>query len=846
MSVPSRLGRLTAFVRRRFGGAAGVASRPGIDEEVRLRLALTAGRMGIWDWDVTSGAVTWTGELEAMYGLAPGAFDGRLESVFATVHPDDRATLDDAIQRGLSSGQPFAVEYRVIWPDGDVRWLVSQGTAFFDGAGRGVRMLGVTADITERKRSETERTRAEQRARSLAEAGHFLSQTLDPDEVGQRITDSVRGLFGLTTALFYQSIPDAEDLVLVAFSGDIGPRWPRSTVVPRATGTVGLAVARREPVLTADVLSDPAITLTPEIRARVERAPYRAVLAVPLIVHETVVGALALCDRRGRAFDDEDVRLAQAFADQAALALANARLYRAARTSESQYRSLLEGSIQGIYIERDMLIVFANRAVARMFGYEAPDALTGMDVGGLFAPEERAAIEARSEAWRRGDAVPARYVGRGLRADGEHIWIEALASPVSWDGGAAVLTTLFDVTDRRRAEDARAALLALERKARTEAEAANRAKDDFLATLSHELRTPLNAILGWAQLLRTGDLPPDKAGRAVETIARNAQLQVQLVEDLLDVSRIITGKLHLEIRAVELPAVVEATVESARPAAELKGIRLGAVLDRSLPVLPGDPERLQQILYNLLSNAIKFTPAAGHVEVRLERMARHARLTVADTGIGIDPDFLPHVFDRFRQGDPTSTRRHRGLGLGLAIVRHLVALHGGSVRADSPGDGKGATFIVDLPLQQPERPLAEPDPETAIDRLPSLVGVRVLVVDDEPDMRDLVTAILEQQGAAVRGALSASEALRALDQFAPDVLLCDIGMPGEDGYALIREIRAREADGGRHLAAVALTAYARPEDRTRALVAGFHAHLAKPVQPEELTVVVASLAGRRS
>jgi len=312
------------------------------------------------------------------------------------------------------------------------------------------------------------------------------------------------------------------------------------------------------------------------------------------------------------------------------------------------------------------------------------------------------------------------------------------------------------------------------------------------------------------------------------------------------VSRIITGKLHLEIRAVELPAVVEATVESARPAAELKGIRLGAVLDRSLPVLPGDPERLQQILYNLLSNAIKFTPAAGHVEVRLERMARHARLTVADTGIGIDPDFLPHVFDRFRQGDPTSTRRHRGLGLGLAIVRHLVALHGGSVRADSPGDGKGATFVVDLPLQQPERPLAEPDPETAIDRLPSLVGVRVLVVDDEPDMRDLVTAILEQQGAAVRGALSASEALGALDQFAPDVLLCDIGMPGEDGYALIREIRAREADGGRHLAAVALTAYARPEDRTRALVAGFHAHLAKPVQPEELTVVVASLAGRRS
>jgi PAS domain S-box-containing protein len=846
MTSPWRLDRLTAFVRRRFRGAAGVAPRPGLEEEVRLRLALSAGGMGIWDWDVTSGAVTWTGELEAMYGLAPGTFDGRFDTVFATIHPDDRARLDDAIRLALTNGQPFTVEYRVMWPDESMRWLVSQGTAFFDAAGRGVRMLGVTADITGRKRSEAERTRAEQRARSLAEAGHFLSQTLDPDEVGQRITDSVRGLFGLTTALFYQSVPDAGDLVLVAFSGDIGPRWPRSTVVPRGTGTVGLAVERRQPVLTADVLTDPAVTLTPEIRARVERAPYRAVLAVPLIVHDTVVGALALCDRRGRTFDEEDVRMAQAFADQAALALANARLYREARASESQYRSLLEGSIQGIYIERDARIVFANRALARMFGYEEPEALTGIDVGALFAPEERPAVEARSAAWRRGDAVPARYLGRGVRADRDHIWIEALASPVSWDGGPAVLTTLFDVTDRRRAEDARAALLALERRARADAEAANRAKDDFLATLSHELRTPLNAILGWAQLLRAGDLPPDKAARAVETIARNAQLQTQLVDDLLDVSRIITGKLNLEIRAVELPAVVDATVESARPAAELKGVRLSGVLDRALPVLPGDPERLQQILYNLLSNAIKFTPPAGHVEVRLERMPRHARLTVADTGIGIDPEFLPHVFDRFRQGDPSSTRRHRGLGLGLAIVRHLVELHGGSVRAESPGHGKGATFIVDLPLQRTERPPAEPEAETTPDRLPSLVGVRVLVVDDEPDMRDLVTTVLEQQGAAVRAALSTSEALDALAAFAPDVLLCDIGMPGEDGYALIRQVRAREAGGGRHLAAVAITAYARPEDRTRALVAGFHAHLAKPVQPEELTVVVASLAGRRS
>jgi len=400
---------------------------------------------------------------------------------------------------------------------------------------------------------------------------------------------------------------------------------------------------------------------------------------------------------------------------------------------------------------------------------------------------------------------------------------------------------------QKRTEEERALLLA-------EAEAANRTKDEFLATMSHELRTPMTAILGWAQLLRSNTLGEADFEHALEIVERNALAQNKLIDDLLDISRIITGKLRLDVRSVDPASVVAAVVESLRPSAEAKAIRLQTLIDPHAGPISGDADRLQQIVWNLLSNAIKFTPKGGRVQVRLERADSHVEIVVSDSGKGIGAEFLPHVFDRFRQADSTSTRKHGGMGLGLSIVRQLVELHGGTVSVESGGAGQGATFIVQLPQlaarRQPNaaaRPRRHPTAGSnglAFDCPPSLKGLRVLVVDDETDTRRLLRTILEQCGSEVTTAGSAAEAMTAFTESKPDVLISDIGMPEEDGYELIGKLRASEAKIGGRIPAVALTAYARLEDRVRALNAGFQVHVPKPIEPVELLAVVASLAGR--
>jgi signal transduction histidine kinase/ActR/RegA family two-component response regulator len=410
---------------------------------------------------------------------------------------------------------------------------------------------------------------------------------------------------------------------------------------------------------------------------------------------------------------------------------------------------------------------------------------------------------------------------------------------------------LFQAAQQGIAE--RQALLLREQQARQEAEAASRAKDEFLGLLSHELRTPLNAILGWTRLLRTGNLTGEAFTRAIETIDRNASLQARLIEDMLDVSRIISGKLRLDAQPVDLTAVIHAAVDTSRPAADAKEIRIQIVLDFGAGSVLGDPVRLQQVVWNLLSNAIKFTPKRGRVQIQLERVNSHLEITVSDTGPGIDREFLPFVFERFRQADSTSSKKFGGLGLGLAIVRHIVELHGGTVEAANRSDEQGATFAVKLPLMVLRPPLP---PEAAESRRrvhpavngavpfdcpPALDGIRVLAVDDEADARLLLTAVLEQCGAEVRTCGSAAEALAVLADWQPDILVSDIGMPGEDGYALIRKVRALEPEHGGRVPAVALTAYARVEDRLQALSAGYNMHVPKPVEPAELAVVIASM-----
>ena len=408
-----------------------------------------------------------------------------------------------------------------------------------------------------------------------------------------------------------------------------------------------------------------------------------------------------------------------------------------------------------------------------------------------------------------------------------------------------------EIRVREWAEQERARLLVLEQAARKQAEEANRTKDEFLATLSHELRTPLNAILGWVQVLRTGKLDPAAGARALETIERNARSQAQLIADLLDVSRIITGKLRLDFKPVELRRIIDSALETVRPAADAKGILLDISIGPLASPVLGDADRLQQVIWNLLSNAIKFTPRAGRVEVRLREEGGNAVIRVSDSGIGIRPDFLPYVFDRFRQAEGSITRTHGGLGLGLSIVRHLIELHGGTAEVDSAGEGEGATFTVRLPLRAE---LAEDDPldrtgvtSPGLFSTPDLLtGVRVVVVEDEADTRELLSLSLQQCGAEVAAFGSVPEALASFDLVVPDVLLSDIGVPGEDGYSLIRKVRALPPALGGNVPAAALTAYARAEDRLRALEAGYQTHLAKPVDPAELIATVARLAGRRA
>ena len=433
-------------------------------------------------------------------------------------------------------------------------------------------------------------------------------------------------------------------------------------------------------------------------------------------------------------------------------------------------------------------------------------------------------------------------------------------SPLSHEGRViGTLTIIEDVTERvaREAElqaqiEERSRLLSSEKLARNEAERANRLKDEFLATISHELRNPLNAILGWAHMMRLGKLTPPNVERAIETIYRNAQSQSQLVADLLDVSRIISGKLRLDVRTVDLLSIVNAALDSIRPAADAKGIRLQSILDPAAGPILGDADRLQQIVWNLLTNAVKFTPKGGRIQVKVHRVESHVEIVVTDSGIGINKDFLPHVFDRFRQADASTTRVHGGLGLGLSIVHQLVDLHGGGVSVHSEGEGKGATFTISLPFvglvsNQPEAEAVLPTPNGEVlsfDGLPSLQGLKVLVVDDEADTRELIREVLKECGSEVITSQSVAEALVALEEHKPDILISDLGMPDEDGYALISKIRALPADRGGHIPAAALTAYARAEDRMRVLRSGFQFHLPKPVDSAELVTVVASLAGR--
>jgi PAS domain S-box-containing protein len=478
-----------------------------------------------------------------------------------------------------------------------------------------------------------------------------------------------------------------------------------------------------------------------------------------------------------------------------------------------------------------------NAAAERIFGYTAEEVI-GRPIIMLLPPERRHEEDTILATLRRGERI-AHFETVRVRKDGRRINVSISVSPIRDSTGTIVGAAKIarDITHQKEMEAERERLLASESAARAEAEAASRAKDEFLSVVSHELRTPLAAMLGWISVLRQGRLSPERMARALETVERSGRVQAALIDDLLDVSRIIGGRLRLTMRPTHLAAVLHAAVEAVRPDAVAAGVALTATIDADV-LVSGDDTRLHQVLTNVLGNAIKFTPEGGRADVRLERVGDEARVTVRDTGRGISPAFLPHVFDPFRQGDDVISRKTRGLGLGLAIVHELVQRHGGAVVVDSAGEGLGTTVTVTLPAL-PVGTAVEHEGDGA-----RLDGVRILVVDDDPDARVALRAVLEDRGALVLLATSASEARKHMAALRPDVLVTDIRLPGEDGYVLLRALRGDRSAPS--LPAIAITAYEADETSERALAAGFHAHFGKPFDPDALIGTIAALAGQKA
>jgi PAS domain S-box-containing protein len=510
---------------------------------------------------------------------------------------------------------------------------------------------------------------------------------------------------------------------------------------------------------------------------------------------------------------------------------------------EGHFRAIVESSDDAI-VSKDLngIVKSWNRGAERLFGWTAEE-MIGQSLLRIIPPErpdEEPGILARL---RRGERVDHFETVR-VHKDGSRLDISVTISPIRDPLGRIIGASKVarDITAMKRAAAERDRLLASEQAARQSAEHANRMKDEFLATVSHELRTPLNAILGWSQLLKSGTCDPTELKEAVDTIERNARLQNQLIEDLLDMSRIISGKMRIEMQPVDLSQVIHNALAAVRPAAEAKSIDLKLSIDPKAPSIDGDANRLQQVLWNLLSNSIKYTPRGGWVEVSLRPMGEQLELSVKDNGQGISPEFLPRLFMRFSQADSTTTRRHGGLGLGLALVRHLTELHGGSIRATSAGPGQGSTFTVSLPVNKNRSDAVYDDTHGLGGIDVNLAGTKVLVIDDEDSARSIVKRILALRGAEVVTANSVEQALARLSDTRPDVILCDIGMPDEDGFAFLSRLRAMERGHGSLIPVIALTAFARPEDRRRMLLAGFAMHIPKPIDAADVVAVVANVA----
>lgn len=759
-------------------------------------------------------------------------------------HPVDRDLARQHIRRIEDKSALRAVfEKRYLRPDGAAVWARATLSPLFDHGDQLQRLLGIVEDISEQKS-------AEDRLRFLMTVSDTVRPLSDPEEI-VAVTARLLGEFVEADRCAYSEV--AADQNTMNLTGNY-TRGVKSIVGVYKFSDFGAEVHERmlanRPYVVYDIDShQPAVDVTLYRQTQIQ-----AVICVPLHKSGRFVASLAVHQARSRIWTADEIQIVQAVASRCWESIERARIARQLREREQRYRTFVDTVSSVVWLADAVGQIDSDNPSWSAFTGQTPEEYRGWGWLNAIHPDDR---ERTLVAWNEAVAATKMYEVeyRLRRYDGEYRHVLAHGAPVLRADGS-VKEWVGNCTDNHAEQlllQQNIRLLTSERAARAEAERTGRMKDEFLATLSHELRTPLSAILGWSQLLQRTDVNSEEAREGLATIERNARAQAQLIEDLLDMSRIISGKIRLDVQPADLTAVIKSAISTVKHSAAAKQIEVTCALDSQVGPIVCDPNRIQQVVWNLLSNSIKFTPPHGEVVVELQRASSHVEISVRDSGAGIAPEFLPHVFERFRQADATTTRRHGGLGLGLAIVKNLVELHGGSVSVWSAGESQGSTFKILLPfstLGVRTEPLS-PDETQQLSNAqraqpatawipPNLTGVRVLVVDDEPDARELAKRILLECHADVVVAKNGREALHILNLSPPDVLVSDIGMPELDGYELLRRARA----AGCYVPAAALTAFARAEDRTQALEAGFQSYLTKPLEARDLVATVANLAGR--
>jgi PAS domain S-box-containing protein len=779
--------------------------------ETRRQMALEAGSLGTWTLDPKTHRVEIDERSLSLFGLSGTDFDGSGEKAFSRIHEEDFPEVEKLFQASVAERRKLSTEFRVKMPDGSLRWNQCTGQPQFDEDGEIIHIVGNCRDVTDGKEFENTLRRNENFTRSILDSLSAHIAVLDKDGVIVAVNKA------------WENFAQANCLVERLDATGIGQNY--------------LKVCENSAAFEADtkkVLDNLRAILRGERTSFSFEYPCHSpseeswfLLQVSAMQGAAGGAVISHIDISGRKKAESELK-----------------------NSEQFNRSIFENSPDCVKVlELDGTLHAMNTNGLCLMEIDDLSLFAGKKWVDFWEGDENELAYQAVQRALRGES--AHFEGFCKTAKGKMKYWDVSVSPVFDAQGklSRLISTSRDVTERREAEEERERLLENEKAARKDAEIANRMRDEFLATVSHELRAPLNSILGWGRLMEKGKLDEVMTAKAVGTIVRNAESQNRLIEDLLDVSRIISGKLRLEVMTINPINVVESALETVRPAAEAKGIKLEIKEDDEVSHISGDPNRLQQVIWNLLSNAIKFTPSDGVVRLEIERTDDFVELRVKDTGVGIKEEFLPHVFDRFRQADASSIRKFGGLGLGLAIVRHITEMHGGTVHVFSEGENRGSTFVVRLPLIASPKETGEIKTEDKRRSLKtesslSLAGLLILVVDDEEDTRQLLTQSLTFYGATVINAASAAAGFTELTDKTPDVLVSDIGMPDEDGYSFIRKVRMLSDDKLKDIPAVALTGFARAQDRMRALASGFQNHVAKPVEPDELVTVIASLTGR--